>query len=153
MFFVFFVFFCVSSVVTTVYQTDYYKKLTKNGALATNKTNTYNRRVIEPLEDALNFLQEELKLISYSTQAFSIYAGDTELGEKGLAGSKEGVIKKAFESAKITITFKVYDKATYDRIAEQNKKGRARAKRLKEARELKKIKQIELLEDADFIEK
>lgn len=129
------------------------EQLTKNGALATNKTNTYNRRVIEPLEDALNFLQEELKLISYSTQAFSIYAGDIELGEKGLAGSKEGVIKKAFESAKITITFKVYDKATYDRIAEQNKKGRARAKRLKEARELKKIKQIELLEDADFIEK
>lgn len=129
------------------------EQLTKSGALATNKTNTYNRRVIEPLEDALNFLQEELRLISYSTQAFSIYAGDLELGEKGLAGSKEGIIKKAFENAKITITFKVYDKATYDRIAEQNKKGRARAKRLKEAREKKELKQMELLEDADFIEK
>jgi len=146
----------------------YYKKtfyirtlvniLTKRGVLASNKSNRYSRRVIEPLEETLNYLTDELKLIDYDTQAFIIYNGyyDEETGTyvKGLAGSSEAVIKKAFEDAKITIHFKVYDKETYDNILENNTKYKARAKKLKDAREKKQLaNQLKLLEEADFIEK
>lgn len=132
------------------------EQLVRSGALASNTSNTYTERIIKPLEDALDYLEAEANLITYSTKAFTIYAGDEELNEKGLAGSSEAVIKKAFEDAKITITFKVYDKETYDNILENKKEGIKKAQKKKKEKEKKAketLEQLELITEADIIEK
>ena len=122
----------------------YYKKrfkiktlvnaLIKKGLLQTSKSNRYSRRIIEPLKETLNFL-EDIGLIEYNTNAFMIYEGDEEKGIKGLLGSSEDIIKKAFEDAKIDIAFKVYDKETYDDILKKNLGYKERALKFIEKKE------------------
>lgn len=122
----------------------YYKKrfkiktlvnaLIKKGLLQTSKSNRYSRRIIEPLKETLNFL-EDIGLIEYNTNAFTIYEGDEEKGIKGLLGSSEDIIKKAFEDAKIDIAFKVYDKETYDDILKKNLGYKERALKFIEKKE------------------
>ena len=127
----------------------YYKKrfkiktlvnaLIKKGLLQTSKSNRYSRRIIEPLKESLNFL-EDIGLIEYNTNAFTIYEGDEEKGIKGLIGSNENVIKNAFEDAKIDIAFKVYDKETYDDILKKNLGYKERAIKYIERKERAKDK-------------
>lgn len=127
----------------------YYKKrfkiktlvnaLIKKGLLQTSKSNRYSRRIIEPLKESLNFL-EDIGLIEYNTNAFTIYEGDEEKGIKGLIGSNENVIKNAFEDAKIDIAFKVYDKETYDDILKKNLGYKERAIKYIERKERAKEK-------------
>ena len=122
----------------------YYKKrfkiktlvnaLIKKGLLQTSKSNRYSRRIIEPLKETLNSL-EDIGLIEYNTNAFMIYEGDEEKGIKGLLGSSEDIIKKAFEDAKIDIAFKVYDKETYDDILKKNLGYKERALKFIEKKE------------------
>ena len=122
----------------------YYKKrfkiktlvnaLIKKGLLQTSKSNRYSRRIIEPLKETLNFL-EDIGLIEYNTNAFTIYEGDEEKGIKGLIGSSEDIIRKAFEDAKIDIAFKVYDKETYDDILKKNLGYKERALKFIEKKE------------------
>lgn len=120
----------------------YYKKrfkmktlveaLLKKGVLQGNQSNAYSKKIIKPLKQTLNYL-EDIGLIEYNTNAFAIYEGETDLSNngvsinKGLKGSSEAIIQKAFEDAKIDITFKVYNKETYDRIALANDKYRKKA--------------------------
>lgn len=111
-------------------------KLLKQGLLQVN-SNRYSRRIIEPIQEALNFL-EDIGLIEYNTNAFKIYEGDEETGEKGLKGSKEEIISKAFEDARIEIKFKVYDKETYDRILEKNRHYKDKAEKHNKAVERQK---------------
>jgi len=120
----------------------YYKKrfkmktlveaLLKKGVLQGNQSNAYSKKIIKPLKQTLNYL-EDIGLIEYNTNAFAIYEGETDLSNngvsinKGLKGSSEAIIQKAFEDAKIDITFKVYNKETYDRIALANDKYKKKA--------------------------
>ena len=126
--------------------------LQKSNALASNKSNTYVKRIIKPLEEAFTYLAD-LGLVEIQTKAFSIYYGDEELGEKGLKKAKASTIKKAFEDAKITIIFKVINKEAYDKILENKLKYRTRGKRTKTKKEIEEAKLLTLFEDADFIEK
>ena len=90
--------------------------LNKRGLLATNTSNKYSRRVIEPLRDAFNELVD-IGLITYDEEnednAFKFY-------EDHLRGTKN--LERTFEEKSITIKFLVYDKALYDRILQTNRK-------------------------------
>ena len=123
--------------------------LYKSNALASNKNNTYVKRVIKPLEEAFTYLAD-LGLIEIKTKAFSIYYGDEELGEKGLKNAKEEIIKKAFEEAKITIIFKVINEEAYDRIIETKTKYKNKAKKVKKKETEQQL--LTLFEDAELVE-
>ena len=125
--------------------------LQKSNALASNKNNTYVKRVIKPLEEAFTYLAD-LGLVEIQTKAFSIYYGDEELGEAGLKKAKESTIKKAFEDAKITIIFKVINEEAYDKLLETklNHKNKAKRKRTKKDAEAGQQQLLTLFEDADF---
>lgn len=90
--------------------------LNKRGLLATNTSNKYSRRVIEPLRDAFNELVD-IGLITYDEEnqdnAFKYY-------EDHLRGTKN--LERTFEEKSITIKFLVYDKELYDKILETNRK-------------------------------
>lgn len=130
--------------------------LQKSNALASNKSNTYAKRVIIPLEQAFNYLAD-LGLVEIETKAFSIYYGDEELGEAGLKKAKESTIKKAFEDAKITIIFKVINEEAYDKLLESKTTYKNKAKKKKEekekAEEENTPKQLAFISEAEFIEK
>lgn len=126
--------------------------LQKSNALASNKNNTYAKRVIIPLEEAFSYLAD-LGLVEIETKAFSIYHGDEELGEAGLKKTKESTIKQAFEDAKITIIFKVINEEAYDKLLETKITHKNRAKRNKAKKEaVQEAKLLTLFEDADFKE-
>lgn len=99
--------------------------LNKRGLLATNTSNKYSRRVIEPLRKAFNELKD-IGLITYDEEnkdnAFKYY-------EEHLVGKKN--LEQVFEQKSITIKFLVYDKELYDQIAETNIKNRIEAKKKK----------------------
>ena len=99
--------------------------LNKRGLLATNTSNKYSRRVIEPLRKAFNELKD-IGLITYDEEnkdnAFKYY-------EEHLVGKKN--LEAVFEQKSITIKFLVYDKELYDQIAETNIKNRIEAKKRK----------------------
>ena len=124
----------------------------KSNALASNKNNTYAKRVIIPLEEAFSYLAD-LGLVEIETKAFSIYHGDEELGEAGLKKTKESTIKKAFEDAKITIIFKVINEEAYDKLLETKLNHKTKAKRRKAKKEVEQeAKLLTLFENADFKE-
>lgn len=126
--------------------------LQKSNALASNKNNTYVKRVIKPLEEAFTYLAD-LGLVEIQTKAFSIYYGDEELGEAGLKKAKESTIKKAFEDAKITIIFKVINEEAYDKLLETKLNHKTKAKRKKAKKDAEEQQQLlTLFEDADFKE-
>lgn len=131
--------------------------LIRKGVLQTNKSNRYSKRVIAPMKESLNYL-EDIGLIEWNSNAFSIYEGDEEKNEKGLIGSNEEVIIDAFEKARIDIKFLVFDKETYDNILAKNlgHKDRALAykEKVKKQVEKKKVekeaqKQLSLLDTED----
>jgi len=112
------------------------EKLTSRGLLATNSTNKYSKRVIEPLRNAFNELKD-IGLITFDEDnednAFNYY-------DAHLVGTKN--LERTFEQKSITIKFLVYDKAVYDKILEtnkrnliENKKRKTRAKNRKKAEE------------------
>lgn len=88
------------------------KQLEKERALQTNSTNKYSARVIKPLQEALNTL-EDAGLIEYSTNAFEVY--DNEL-----AGKLEDTIKRVFEEERLEVVFKKIDTEAYEKIKERN---------------------------------
>lgn len=110
-----------------------FTELMQKKALNNNK-GTYAKDYIEPLQDALNKL-EDLGFIEYNTNAFKEYDGytNTETGEiiKGTIGTNENNIKSTFESADIVITYKIADYETYDDIIEKRntKKKNSRKKK------------------------
>lgn len=99
------------------------KQLEKEKALQTNSTNKYSARVIKPLQEALNTL-EDAGLIEYSTNAFNIY--DTEL-----VGKLEETIKRVFEEERIEVIFKKVDLDAYEKIREKNNRQLLANKRKK----------------------
>lgn len=128
--------------------------LIRKGVLQTNKSNRYSKRIINPMKESLNYL-EDIGLIEWNSNAFSIYEGDEERKEKGLIGSNEDIIIDAFEKARIDIEFLVYDKETYDRINATNlghkEKAIAYKEKVKKQVEKKKVekevnRQLSLLE-------
>ena len=94
--------------------------LNKRGLLATNTSNKYSRRVIEPLREAFNELRD-IGLIGYEEKEtnkenmnpFRYY-------DEYLVGKKD--LERAFQERPIFIKFLVYDKALYDKILETNRK-------------------------------
>lgn len=108
--------------------------LNKRGLLATNTSNAYSKRVIEPLRVAFNELRD-IGLIAYeeeedkkgkTSNPFKYY-------DEFLVGKKN--LEQVFEQLTITIKFLVYDKELYDKILEtktkykiENKKKKTRAK-------------------------
>ena len=102
------------------------KALNKKKLLATNTSNRYSRRVIEPLKEAFNELVD-LGLITYDEEnddnAFKYY-------EDHLIGHKD--IQKTFEAKPITITFEVYDNKLYDKILTTRQNNRKKNNRKKQ---------------------
>lgn len=94
--------------------------LNKRGLLATNTSNKYSRRVIEPLREAFNELRD-IGLIGYEEKETNKenmnpfrYYDEYLVGKKGL--------ERAFQERPIFIKFLVFDKALYDKILETNRK-------------------------------
>ena len=94
--------------------------LNKRGLLATNTSNKYSRRVIEPLREAFNELRD-IGLIGYEEKETNKenmnpfrYYDEYLVGKKGL--------ERAFQERPIFIKFLVFDKDLYDKILETNRK-------------------------------
>ncbi len=94
--------------------------LNKRGLLATNNSNKYSRRVIEPLREAFNELRD-IGLISYEEKETNKETMNPfRYYDEYLVGKKD--LERAFQERPIFIKFLVYDKALYDKILETNRK-------------------------------
>ena len=97
-------------------------KMNEKNLLPTGKTIKFSKRVIEPLKEAFNIL-EEIGLISTNQESpsnpFNYY-------ETNLIGKRN--LEKNFNELLITIKFLVYDKETYNRISNKNAKKKTTKK-------------------------